>query len=133
MRLLTNSFGILRRKESVNAYFLGDVRYFSILSQFLYSSNSGHISTIIGWGNKPNTQKIKAFAREHNVPYLHLEDGFIGYLGHPANKGVNIGLVVDEQGIYYDASAPSDIENHIVSPLNSEQLARANSADCFDH
>ncbi len=58
-------------------------------------------------------------------PFWRLEDGFIGYLGHPARGGVALGLVWDDQGIYYDARTPSRLESLIPAPLSGQAQARA--------
>lgn len=65
---------------------------------------------IVGWGYKANTQKAKQLAKQLNVAYLHLEDGFIGYLGHPTDKSKRLSLIQDKTGIYYDATQANDLE-----------------------
>ncbi|KEQ12171.1 hypothetical protein GZ78_27365 [Endozoicomonas numazuensis] len=75
---------------------------------------SSHV--VLGWGKKPNTTKAIALASQHNIPYWHLEDGFISYLGHPALGDKRFSLIVDKKGIYYDATASSDIEDLLNKP-----------------
>ncbi|MFT6924628.1 MAG: capsular polysaccharide export protein [Psychromonas sp.] len=65
---------------------------------------------IVGWGNKANTHKAKQLAKQLNVAYLHLEDGFIGYLGHPTDKSKRLSLIQDKTGIYYDATQANELE-----------------------
>lgn len=69
-----------------------------------------NVKYVLGWGNKPNTVRAREFARRHDLAYLRLEDGFLrsvglGREGHPPNA-----LVVDDLGIYYDATRPSRLE-----------------------
>jgi capsular polysaccharide export protein len=65
---------------------------------------------IIGWGMKENTLKARAFAHDHKLSYLHLEDGFLGFMSHPSIDARRMSIVGDRHGIYYDATRPSDIE-----------------------
>ncbi|WCL55103.1 capsular polysaccharide biosynthesis protein [Gimibacter soli] len=66
--------------------------------------------TLAGWGVKLNGQHIRAKAARTGLPYITLEDGFIGYLTHPSRDPRRLSLIVDRQGIYYDASRPSELE-----------------------
>ncbi|MFM5697667.1 capsular polysaccharide biosynthesis protein [Aeromonas veronii] len=79
----------------------------------------------IGWGQKANTKQIKQKAQELGLPYWQLEDGFIGYIGHPARGGKAVSLIADPVGIYYDARQPSQLEQLIATPCEPEMLARA--------
>ena len=67
-------------------------------------------SFVVGWGNKSNTKKAIAFAESCKLPYVRLEDGFIGYLGHPSADNERLSLIKDDVGIYYDARSPSKLE-----------------------
>ncbi|MCF1458025.1 MAG: capsular polysaccharide biosynthesis protein, partial [Shewanella sp.] len=40
---------------------------------------------LVGWGNKANSAGLEAKAKSAGIPFIRLEDGFIGYTGHPAN------------------------------------------------
>ncbi len=71
---------------------------------------------VLGWGKKANTEQAVKLAEKHQVPYWHLEDGFISYLGHPALGDKRFALIVDKRGIYYDATCPSDIEDLLNHP-----------------
>jgi capsular polysaccharide export protein len=64
----------------------------------------------VGWGSKPNTLAAKRFAAKKNLSYVRLEDGFIGYLGHPSEDKQRLSLIKDDVGIYYDARSPSRLE-----------------------
>ncbi|NRD72382.1 capsular polysaccharide biosynthesis protein [Shewanella sp. VB17] len=81
-----------------------------------------HNDLVVGWGNKANTQKAKLFAEQHDLLYIRLEDGFIGYLWHSQDKPQRLSLIKDKTGIYYDARSSSDLEQLCVT-------ARARTTD----
>ncbi len=89
--------------------------FFSTISR---GSSCKHSSAdaILGWGKKANTQKARLYAGRKNIPFWHLEDGYISYLGHPALGDTRFSLIVDKTSIYYDATAPSDLENLLNNP-----------------
>ena len=69
-----------------------------------------NFDAVFGWGHKETADKARQFARRKNLPYIALEDGFVrsvapGCLGEPP-----LSLVLDDQGIYYDARSPSRLE-----------------------
>lgn len=82
---------------------------------------------LVGWGQKANTRQIKQQAQELGLPYWQLEDGFIGYIGHPAKGGKAVSLIADPVGIYYDARQPSQLEQLIANPVDDAMLTRAES------
>lgn len=70
---------------------------------------------MVGWGCKENTLKAKIFAADKKLPFYRLEDGFISYLNHPSVDARRLSLIIDDEGIYYDASSPSHLENLLVN------------------
>ena len=72
------------------------------------SARTGDV--VVGWGEKENTEKARAYAQTNRLDYWRLEDGFIGYLSHPSIDNRRLSLVVDTSGIYYDAHGSSDLE-----------------------
>lgn len=118
MTILTVSKGIIKRKALIEHCFNQTLSMFS--SRVNYSSED----VVVGWGLKANTLKAKKIADTHNLKYLHLEDGFIGYIGHPARKGHAVALIADELGVYYDARKPCLLESYIVETLSSIQHDR---------
>jgi capsular polysaccharide export protein len=78
---------------------------------------------VVGWGNKPNTKKAQMFACKRDMPYLRLEDGFIGYLGHPSADKNRLSLIKDDLGIYYDARSPSRLEQLCQSLKNCSEIS----------
>lgn len=59
--------------------------------------------TAVVWGRQ----------RQLAAPTLHLEDGFLRSVGLGANLIEPLSWVVDRRGIYYDSSAPSDLEHFL--------------------
>ncbi len=66
---------------------------------------------VLGWGTKGNTWRARRFASRHGLRYLSLEDGFLRSVGLGVSGSPPYSLVVDDVGIYYDASRPSRLEN----------------------
>ena len=84
------------------------------------------VDAIIGWGLKPTSRRARRIAERHGLPYIALEDGFLRSLGLGVEGFQPHSLVVDTQGIYYDASRPSDLESLIRDgDFSAQDLARA--------
>jgi len=65
---------------------------------------------VIGWGHKTTAAPARILAPKAGVPYLALEDGFLRSV-LPGTKGdPPLSVVVDDVGIYYDATVPSRLE-----------------------
>ena len=99
--LLTTSRGIWRQRRALNTFFS---------PALLSKTSSDSLTAVVGWGMKPNTERARALAARRNLPFWQLEDGFIGYIGHPASGATRLSLIVDEVGVYYDATHPSQLE-----------------------
>ena len=121
MTLWTQSGGILARSAQISACLEQPVARFTTSDAVLPSD------ALIGWGQKANTRKIKQKALELGLPYWQLEDGFIGYIGHPATGGKAVSLIADPVGVYYDARQPSQLEQLIAAPCDPVLLARADA------
>lgn len=76
-----------------------------------YGLDTDHV---YGWGTKPLSKLLQAVAWMLNRPFIRCEDGFLAYLGHPALGAPRLSLICDRTGIYYDATAPSDLEQCII-------------------
>lgn len=119
MTLWTQSGGIMARSAQISAC-LGQP-----LARFTSPDDPQPGDVLVGWGQKANTRQIKAQAQTLGLPYWQLEDGFIGYIGHPAKGGMAVSLIADPVGIYYDARQPSRLEQLIATPCDADTLARA--------
>ena len=121
MTYWTLSSGIVKRKTMLEASLGETVKHYSAFSRV----KAGDV--FIGWGLKANTLKVKRLAKQHDCRYLHLEDGFLGYIGHPANKGHALSIVSDDLGIYYDARQESRLERLIKQELDDSERERASA------
>ncbi len=119
MTLWTQSGGIMARSTQIGACLDQP------LSRFTSPDEPQPGDVLIGWGQKANTRQIKVQAQALGLPYWQLEDGFIGYIGHPAKGGMAVSLIADPVGIYYDARQPSRLEQLIATPCDADTLARA--------
>lgn len=84
------------------------------------------VDAFAGWGRKPNTARPRRIAARRGVPFLALEDGFLRSLSLGIDGAPPLSLVVDDRGIYYDATRPSRLEDLLASSgeLAREDLAR---------
>lgn len=71
------------------------------------------ITRIAVWGYRPTGAKAVALAEKSGLPVLRLEDGFIRSLGLGVSGCPPLSMVLDTQGMYYDASRPSTLESLI--------------------
>ncbi|MBN2715127.1 MAG: capsular polysaccharide biosynthesis protein [Deltaproteobacteria bacterium] len=105
------------------------------------------IKMVVGWGQKPNTARARAFAAAHQLPFLALEDGFLRSVDLGVNGSPPLSVITDEVGVYYDATAPSRLENilngdsaelndpvllaraeHCMAAIRRHQLSKYNSS-----
>ena len=64
---------------------------------------------VVGWGLKRKSLEAVDYARRVGLPYLALEDGFLRSVGL-GNTTPPLSLIVDDVGVYFDASRPSKLE-----------------------
>ena len=57
----------------------------------------------------------RRWAEKHAKPYVALEDGFLRSVGLGEAGATSLSVVVDDLGIYYDATRPSRLEQQIQS------------------
>jgi capsular polysaccharide export protein len=96
-------------------------------TQVIYRWNAADLAAcagVIAWGRKPSAIKASVFANCHGLRLLRLEDGFLRSVGMGSEEPP-LSIVVDADGIYYDASGPSGLEALISKPLTEAQEARA--------
>lgn len=87
-------------------------------------ARAGAATAVLAWGRKPSASRAQALAARLGLPLLRLEDGFLRSIGLGADDPP-LSLVIDDLGVYYDASAPSRLEALIAAPHTDEQRARA--------
>lgn len=119
--------GVLQRiniKGIKNCHILSNgIKKIQNIDIFLENINK---ECVIGWGHKKTAQKAMAYAKKRQLPYYALEDGFIKSVGIDNNsqKEIIFSLVLDRIGIYYNAFAPSELEEIIYSVTNSPNLSK---------
>ncbi len=79
---------------------------------------------VLAWGRKPSADRAAAWAGAHGLPVITLEDGFLRSvgLGHAEPP---LSVVVDDVGVYYDATRPSRLERLVARPRSDAELDRA--------
>jgi capsular polysaccharide export protein len=84
---------------------------------------------VAGWGQRQTAERARAYARHHDLPFLALEDGFLRSCGLGVAGAPPLSLVVDDLGIYYDATQPSRLEALIAALVPDDRMqAQARSA-----
>ncbi|MEM7505808.1 MAG: capsular polysaccharide biosynthesis protein [Pseudomonadota bacterium] len=72
-----------------------------------WPGSAGHVAA---WGQRPVSHRARWVARQSGAALLTIEDGFLRSV-HPGVTGEpTLSLVIDDLGIYYDASRPSRLE-----------------------
>lgn len=79
------------------------------------------LDAMAGWGHKRYGRMTQARALLHNLPYIALEDGFVRSFELGVRGAPPWSLVVDEQGIYYDATQPSQLEKLILQSTGGNE------------
>ncbi|ECZ8679323.1 capsular polysaccharide biosynthesis protein [Campylobacter coli] len=102
--------------------------FYNIVLYKAYKS-IGKEDVFVGWGRKKSGLKAVELAKKHNVKFLLLEDGFLRSLNLGVENSPSFSIVKDEIGIYYDATAPSKLENILNTyEFSSEELEQAKKA-----
>ena len=105
----------------------------TLLPEFQICKDGKGAEAVVGWGLRPTTHKARAFAAEHQLPFIALEDGFLRSLGLGVAGYPPYSIVYDDIGIYYDTTRPSRLEQLILAAdtMPSETLAQAQQAMDF--
>lgn len=106
-------FGLRLWWQGLIGRFLGGATKFGPISR------TASVKAAAGWGRKPSGERAARFAERNGVPCLWLEDGFLRSVGLGRQGAAPLSLVVDEVGIYFDATRPSRLEQL----LNGEAFA----------
>lgn len=92
--------------------------------RFKQAVSKDSFSAVLAWGRKPSALKAEQLAAHYQLPLLRIEDGFL--------RSVDLGLhsppfsvVLDDLGIYYDASQPSRLEVLAKMPRAQDEITRA--------
>ncbi|SCM76459.1 Capsule polysaccharide export protein KpsC [uncultured Pleomorphomonas sp.] len=77
---------------------------------------------MVGWGRKVSGQRAMETAAKIGASVLLLEDGFLRSV---ERDDPSLSVVLDTEGIYYDATASSTLESLIARSLTEEERQRA--------
>lgn len=86
-----------------------------------------HVALV--WGRKESGGATRDYARRLDLPILYLEDGWIRTASNDPHSRMTYSLLVDREGVYYDATSPSAIERFLV---DDEALERSCDAAVLD-
>ena len=73
------------------------------------------VQAVLGWGMKPTAAAGRRWAQKNGRPYVALEDGFLRSVGIGEAGATSLSLIVDDLGVYYDATRPSRLEQLIAT------------------
>jgi capsular polysaccharide export protein len=79
---------------------------------------------VLAWGMRPSAFRACAYAEKHGLAVWHIEDGFLRSIGL-GKTDPPLSIVLDDLGIYLDASRPSRLEALISRPLDDAETRRA--------
>lgn len=83
----------------------------------------GGLDALVGWGSKPSGLLAQTWAQRWALPCWKLEDGFLRSVGDGTDPQ-SLSLVVDDEGIYYDARQSSRLERLIAAGMPENQGER---------
>lgn len=87
--------------------------------------------TLVCWGASPPPE-LCAFAQDKQLKLLYLEDGFVRSVGLGSDLTRPQSLVLDERGIYFDSTRPSDLEHMLaMREFTTEDRQRAQQVRAF--
>jgi len=94
--------------------------------EILYRTPSRIADTdlVLAWGERPSATKAAEFAAKRGLSLLHVEDGLIRSVGLGVSDAP-LSLMVDDLGLYLDASRPTRLEALISSKSDELELERA--------
>lgn len=95
----------------------------ALLGGELSTREQPSLTAVLAWGRKPSAVRAEQAARRLGLPLLRLEDGFLRSVA-PGRGDPGLSLVVDDCGIYYDAAAPSRLEQLVLAAGTPQALAR---------
>ena len=81
------------------------------------------LDALLAWGSKPSARAAERLSAARKLPLWRCEDAFLRSL----RPGIDppLGLVLDDQGIYYDTTGPSRLESLISRRHSPEEGERA--------
>ncbi|MBT0819861.1 capsular polysaccharide biosynthesis protein [Campylobacter lari] len=106
-----------------------NVKNFYKISLYHTYKNITKEDVFVGWGRKKSGLKAIELAKKYNAKFLLLEDGFLRSLNLGVENSPSFSIIKDDVGIYYDATAPSKLENILNTyEFSVEELEQAKKA-----
>jgi capsular polysaccharide export protein len=111
------AYGFSYRKREILRRFVGDVNVHFIDREEAVPSGGA----LLLWGSS-----MPPAGMTTDVRIMRLEDGFLRSVGLGADLVPPVSWVIDRQGIYYDATRPSDLESLLqTTEFSPDLIARA--------
>ena len=107
----------LRRLTTLGEFLDGTIEH-------AYFGTPSELTATVGWGRRKYARRARRVAQVEAIPFLCLEDGFLRSVGLGSAEPP-LSIVVDDLGIYYDATQPSRLESFITRPRTPEEVVRA--------
>jgi capsular polysaccharide export protein len=82
------------------------------------------LDALLAWGRKPSARLAERLAARRSLPLWRCEDALVRSLGLGPDSPP-LGLLLDDLGVYYDASQPCRLEQRIARAHSSEEQSRA--------
>lgn len=76
------------------------------------------VDLMLGWGHRPSAAVAQRLARQRGLPLWTLEDGFLRSVWLGRDGAPTLSMVVDDEGIFFDARAPSRLERMLIDAPN---------------
>lgn len=73
------------------------------------------------WGYKYNPE-LRAFCIKHQIPFFHVEDGFVRSISLGATKSLPTSLTIDSGAPYYDSTRATDLEHLLNSFVRDDSV-----------
>lgn len=86
---------------------------------------------ILAWGRKDTSEAAVEYASKRSLPVWFLEDGWVRTASERAHSRRCYSILVDEDGVYYDSTQPSKIENYLNQ--TDEQIALSCDAEALSY
>ncbi|MBC6404229.1 MAG: capsular polysaccharide biosynthesis protein [Rhodospirillales bacterium] len=95
--------------------FLPEVEDFAYLRPPFRSHKRG-LDLLLAWGHRPSAKIAARLARRRGLPLWTLEDGFLRSVWLGRDGAPTLSMVVDDEGIFFDAHRSSRLERLLLVP-----------------
>lgn len=86
-----------------------------------------------GWGRKKSYRRAHHTAKRLNKPTVSIEDGFLRSVNSGINSRFGCSVVIDDLGIYFDATHTSTLEHLILTATKNWSASKQQRADACIH